>query len=520
MDDSFHVHLISNVAPHTFPKNNPADFSTPLANEIALHDGDWEVAVRQIMYPTHVATTSSNDKVFIHKYEDNFRGLLPFPPKQLQSLVDSGAKITFQPKDHIKVKKEGEGQAASNKEKDLVDYFLNTVNKSEWQHILKMEYKRPQKKFVLHVLPKNIVVVLSKALRKAIGLSDKCFTKGSYWAWTSFKGDNISIKNFSADLFMIDLEALQHERHQLFRTYDTVRNHHIYEAQMPRLFKDALPESFYTEPRITITVHPHDGSIKINSVSPLSSEMKRYEKRLMFFRFDDHATVKLNFRDIYLANEKKAIRIPLAKNLDNLESMFVDFFYLSPRDNLRLGIVDTPIATFDIATNAEIVKPQDLLQTLNSRSEDYKYIFTYDRLYKRYELALRNDKFILAMSKSLSSILGFDQSTQYYYSKRFYRANDFPMLSRGITALYVYTNIVDAVYIGDVKAPLLLTCPFKKGDDQKDVVLQQEFLNPTYVPLNRKTIHQIDIGIYDDAGVPVPFLYGKSKLSLHFRRRS
>ena len=38
-----------------------------------------------------------------------------------------------------------------------------------------------------------------------------------------------------------------------------------------------------------------------------------------------------------------------------------------------------------------------------------------------------------------------------------------------------------------------------------------EFLNPTYVPLNMKTISQINVCIYDDAGTLISFLYGKTK---------
>lgn len=517
MGEDFHVHLISNVAPHTFPKNNPADFSTPLANEIALdgNGNEWEVAVRQIMYPTHVATTSTNDKLFIHKFEENFRGLLPFPPKNLHSLVDSGAKIIFKPKGHVKPKTEGEETSS----KELVDYMLNTVNNSKWKNILRLEFETSQKKFVLNVLPKNIAIVMSKVLQKSLGFSERCFTKGTHWAWSPFNANKITIENMDTELFMIDLEALQHERHHLLSSFDVAHNYHIYEAQMPRLFQDSMPDSFSTEPRIIFSVHPKEGVIKIKPMSPLSKEMKSYEKRLMFFRFDDYSTEKLKLNDIYLSEENRSIKITSTLNTKDVESMYVDFYYYSIRNDLTVEVQKTPLASIDITTGKEIVKPQDLLPTLNAKSTSYGYAFSYDKLYKRYEVVLRNDRYALALTENLATILGFDPSIKYYYGKQYCRADDFPMLSRGITALYVYTNIIDSVHIGDVKAPLLLTCPFKQGNDHNDKVHQLEFLNPTYVPLNRSIINQINIAIYDDAGVPVPFLYGKTKLSLHFRKR-
>ena len=122
------------------------------------------------------------------------------------------------------------------------------------------------------------------------------------------------------------------------------------------------------------------------------------------------------------------------------------------------------------------------------------------------------------MTKSLASILGYEALDFIIYHNGSHMADDFPLLNRGITSLYVYCNIIDSVFVGNVKAPLLLTCPFKKMDKQ-DFVNRLEFLNPTYISLNRKNIQRIDIGIYDDSGVLIPFLYGKTNVTLDFRRK-
>ena len=86
MAEDFTIHLVSNVSPGVFPNNNPAEFSTLLAHEIQLSKGNWEVAVQAIMYPTHVATTSKDDLVTIHKYADSYRKLLALPPND--SVID------------------------------------------------------------------------------------------------------------------------------------------------------------------------------------------------------------------------------------------------------------------------------------------------------------------------------------------------------------------------------------------------------------------------------------------------
>ena len=155
---------------------------------------------------------------------------------------------------------------------------------------------------------------------------------------------------------------------------------------------------------------------------------------------------------------------------------------------------------------------------LNMQSKTYDYSFTFNHHVKRFELH-NGSTHVIEMTKSLASILGFQSvSENRFHPNVSVRAPEFPIFDREITALYVYTNIIDSVYIGDVQAPLLLTCPFKTKQ-RKEVVTQQEFLNPCYAPVNRANIQQIDIGIYDDAGALIPFLYGKTKISLHFRKR-
>ena len=89
-------------------------------------------------------------------------------------------------------------------------------------------------------------------------------------------------------------------------------------------------------------------------------------------------------------------------------------------------------------------------------------------------------------------------------------------MQRSITTLYTYSNIVEVVHVGDVKAALLLACPFITDKDSH--VRQIEFLRPTYCKVNRQRLKQIDVEITDDAGDLIPFLYGKTVITLHFRQ--
>ena len=184
---------------------------------------------------------------------------------------------------------------------------------------------------------------------------------------------------------------------------------------------------------------------------------------------------------------------------------------------MHTKLLEQPTATVLIRPAPEVKDPEKLLSKFHFNTQEFKYEFKWLPDLKRYVIHVNSPKYALGMTKGLASVLGFDPAKE-FYAEGIHIARDSPVLNRNITALYVYTNIVNSVYVGNVKAPLLLTCPFKSRGSN-ELVDQQEFLNPTYTPINRKTIGQIDIGIYDDAGALIPFLHGKTKLSLHFRKR-
>ena len=538
-DASFHVHLISNVAPEIFPENNPSEFSTPLANEIDLSNGEWEVAVRQIMYPTRISTTSPSDRIIVHKYTERHRDLLPYPPEYLNSVADSNASIAFKP-----------GNISKDK---MVDYVKKTINTS-WDSIVSIEFMPKHKKFALHIIKEDIVVVLSKELQRILGFKERHFTKGSYWAWSKFQVNMIVPEDIDTQLFLIDLQALHKETHQLPMSMDAIRNHRIYEKAVPHLFKDTVPDDFISEPKFSFGVYPNEGCIKIK---PLQADMLRnfgaHENKLVFFRFDSNTTKLLKLQKLYYYQGEKDFKIlpvpipvktkdekkkekrkkreteetspPPAKRtkkddiniLDQLPSITVEFFYLSRHADVYSKLMDEPIATITLPRTIETKEPTELLSSFNKNIQVYNYEFDWLPAIKRFQLTVKAPHYVVQMTKSLASILGFDPFKT-LYSEGTYIARDSPILNRQITALYVYTNIVSPVYVGDVKAPLLLTCPFKKKGSHENVH-QIEFLNPTYTPLNRNVINQIDIGIYDDAGALIPFIHGKTKLSLHFRNR-
>ena len=593
-EEDFMVHVISNVSPDIFPNNNPSEFSTILANDITLNEDNWEVAVRQIMYPTHVATTSKDDKISIHKYGNTYRNLLPCPKTGAKDVSQLGAMIDFdsfkfkptvvaaptsssssntstkeevktstivdaataskkrklskedeekeKEKKRLEEKKRKEAQLKEKRRKAkeaeekrkqenlqtakaMVEYVNNTVWSKD-KGIIQLNYREDHNKFILHIYENDIVVTFTEHMRRCFGFKTSNFMRGTHWAWYGFDYTYLKQLKKKKAIYLSDLRTLEREQHVLLFSHNNVNNHRIFVKTIPNKFKDTLPDEYTEEPKFSFGVYPNEGRIRLKTIKPIPSQHKSHEIVPVFIRFDENTRSILKMPGAYGIADQDEFKFPTVPvktssygandyhPFDKLISIGVEIFYSTMQENLIRDVLEKPEEIITVAADKEIHNPNEMLQHLNKKSNCYK--FTYEKTEKRFHLHVKKNS-IIKMSKSLSSVLGFTETDAFYHGNDYYRANQFPIFNRAITALYVYTNIIEPTFIGNVKAPLLLTCPFKKLDN--NIVNEQEFLNPNYNKLNRKVLRQIDIGIYDDSGVLVPFLHGKTKLSLHFRRK-
>lgn len=89
-------------------------------------------------------------------------------------------------------------------------------------------------------------------------------------------------------------------------------------------------------------------------------------------------------------------------------------------------------------------------------------------------------------------------------------------INRGFSYIYVYCNLLEHTLVGDTKAPLLriVNIDGKSGDTAHSI-----YDNVLYVPLHQKSFDSIEIDMRNDSGHSIPFQYGKSFVTLHFRKR-
>ena len=526
----FNVLLVSNVSADIFPNNTPSQFSTILANDITLPDGEWEVAVTNIMYPSHIASATKDDKLEIFKYKDTYRTLLPVPDRGKHESMSNRltVNLSLPAASSATTKKAAVAEMSSITTDIKLDEHINGIfKKQSINNLLKLKVRNQKKglKFILEVYDDDIVVILHPDVCKYLGFQcDTPFLRGTHWARSQFNSKAVVPKKENQLIILIDLRNQVQEHRQFKRSFQVDKGSKttqvFYAAEVPLKFKQGKDDDLYWEPKLTMSMNPLKGTISFSKSKEIPADIAQFERSITFIRFDKITCREFNLEPIYIANFGKSSTFTInftPVTIDKAKAVIVsevDIYFEGIRE-LNSSMAEAPVATITIDSDKSFEKPSEYLSPLNKEASKYSYSFSYDEHRQRFSTSTGNETF-LRLSPTLASILGFFNLTDgvIFPAGKTYAAES-PVIDRAITSLYCYSNIVHDVYVGNVKAPLLLACPFKK--DPKSNVTQLEFWNPTYRKLNRNNLHQIDIAVYDEAGTLVPFLFGKTVLNLHFR---
>ena len=525
----FNILLVSNVSADIFPDNTPSQFSTILADDITLPGGDWEVAITNIMYPSQIASTTEEDTIEIFTYKDTYRTLLPVPDRGEHDRSSNRKTVSLSlPTPSVSAKpKPGVTQMSSmSKGTSLVDYVNGVFKANAVANLIKLDEKKTDKgiKYILQIYEEDIVVILHPELRAYLGFrDDKPLLKGTHWAWSTFNSKAVQPKRDNQIIILTDLQTQMKEHRQLTRSVQLEggkATQVFYTTELPLKFKEGKDDDLYWEPSLKLSMNPIKGKILLTKSTQIPADIATHERSITFIRFDAATIKAFNLEPIYIADFTTSAIFTInftPVSLDKAKTVVdskVDIYFEGVRE-LESSMSVTPTTTVKVNSDTPIKDPAAYLRLLNKEERKYNYKFQYNPHRQRYAISTGKETF-LRLSPTLAAILGFSNLTDnVVLPGGNISAAECPVIDRAITSLYCYSNVVESVYVGNVKAPLLLACPFKK--DPNSNVTQLEFLNPTYRKLNRQNLHQLDIAIYDEAGSLVPFLYGKTVLNLHFR---
>ena len=165
-----------------------------------------------------------------------------------------------------------------------------------------------------------------------------------------------------------------------------------------------------------------------------------------------------------------------------------------------------------------LLERMEYILSLNKSGVESKLSFVYEEFINRVGISIaQNVDFTVSFSDNIAACLGFESNKQYSIG---YTRAPFPAdINDGLTALYVYSDIVQKRLVGDDMVPLLKVVPaqpMKKQYSHSWV----KFQNVEYVPSVKTHIDTVEINIRRDNGDIIPFENGKVVVTLHFKRVS
>lgn len=145
---------------------------------------------------------------------------------------------------------------------------------------------------------------------------------------------------------------------------------------------------------------------------------------------------------------------------------------------------------------------------------------SFDERTNKMTILSSNNNIYVQLSPLLADILSLGTMRRTsYHSVRAYRgirtSSTEIDLKRGHHTLFVYCSIVTDSIVGDSRVPLLRAFSMHgaRGESTRET-----FIKPHYMPVRTHNFDTIEIAIKGETGEVIPFTYGHSYVTLHFRR--
>ena len=496
--DDFHIFLASNTNPDTFPNNSSSSFTTLFSNNIEV-PGTWEAGAKSVTYPNDIFTTDGTEKLHVCKNTvPTFERKFPSKDEKYYDLSPY----------ELGIKKDTMMTSSQ-----LVTAFNAT--EIARKGVVKLSLNQEKKKFILDVYCDDALIGISGSMRNFMAITTPwttTFTRGTYWGNRVIdkKTDKWKVESLCR-IWVFPLFRLSYDEFQVCEADDDMDlKQMIGDINGYLRPRTALGFAFYTtaipeKNKVELTNKPSTvTSLEYNLVAINDAGQDMFNMNPLYF---DESSM------LYFRNEYKA-HGTYSKSKYLKKKPIVIRFYSRKIQNFVPCIPKTPTEyTFPrkvYKTAAELLK---FLQGL--QSSKYDFAFSYNEDTNRFSLKVGKDTCV-RMTDVISYIIGL-KVEEYYYNNT-YDGIWAPALDRAIDNLFVYNNLTEPVYVGNVKSPLLCIAPreVKRSGGSNTHM----FDSPVYMPLTRNQFNQIEITITDGSGTIVPFMEGKTILTLHFRRKT
>jgi hypothetical protein len=234
-------------------------------------------------------------------------------------------------------------------------------------------------------------------------------------------------------------------------------------------------------------------------------------------RYNTKLSDRIHFDDQY---EVALVELTYTNSFKNIRNDDGGLFIRISRDNTRLleykiedGYYESE-RDFVESLNNQLLKAITDIRLGDIGLRNYGVLFRFDDHTRRLTLILHGEILFFTMSRSLTKILGFCRPGPFIPGTQV-AVQPFD-LNAGQRLMYVYCDIASYAHVGSTKSPLLRVCDTRGKYGE---MVRTTFDRPFYMPVAKNDFETILIHITDELGRRMPFTFGKSVATLHFRRR-
>lgn len=476
MDDSlsdFYVTLPSNVSMTIFPNNTQSSYRTKLSSPLFL-GGDWEVGLSEICMPRNWFNVNSHNNFYTLTYEKE------------ENIINERSVYEIRVKYRV-----GGGQ---------VEQFWQDVN-DEIQSYLglhsEVRFDYVQKDSTVGVqLPAGFEL-------------------------------RIPEKQSSKLLYMLHLPE-----------EDFIQKNNTTFRFRPSRLPDDIPLVFYltnSNPKSVlehyVTLMPYLGNVEVVPKTP-KDFFNALNYNLNLLDLQDFAQFEYN-------ESKNTVNINIAEHTEIRVTTATGASLLAV---LKLGddgdVTLTGKNTFKVKFTGEIKQSDQFTIIVNEYGSSLEtkklteHLYVQVGMYKTPEDLFRTFKHVhlecqqnmhvaltvpehyeLTLGRHLADMLGFKETI--FQSGTI--VGEYPIqLHAGITEIFIYSDVIQSVHVGDTTSPLLRIIPCMNEHKEQIVKFYDR---PLYVPMRKKFIESIAIELRSSTGDKITFTGGKTYVVLSFRRK-
>lgn len=486
----FTIVLPSNSNPERFPNNEANKYSVEFNNPIYL-SGKYEVAMVEMTYKNEIMTLKENSFIIYSlKVEDDIFRLM------------SNTHSSYWTFNVLKLNPLKMDKQTGYQPKDIWNLFL-PINDVAYVNTIKTPGKGSNKFYytTVKVFKKNVLLVMSPDLAKMLHFSNSCFT-------SKFEKLSLNMKRKqrveSWYVSVIPLYALQYKR-IILKSKGEIMTFEKFEER----WRENIPSEHIEFKKIKT----HYWSIELRKKSSLEGA------DWCIFQIEDEFNASINGGGhAFLANVSDELTLSTTDILSTMNDVETQ-----REQEWAVRIYERRLNTKTVTNKENVVDEirislqtidniKHLLDVLNVKSDEYGYKFGYSNSLDRITLSIPSFHRI-QLDEVLQSVLGFVEQSNLKESNQ--TAVKRPMLKRNIDNIFVYCNIIEYIHVGNTQAPLLRQIPISSHENR---VVDREFINKIYIPVNCNILNTIDISIHDQSGVLVPFKDGLTTVTLEFRQ--